>query len=87
MSASRAAVLDRTPKREADRQYRDLTSGEKIVRAWIMNNYGVLSRIAREFNCSVQWVQRIAYNREARSKGLAIEKKLKALGCPLQQRL
>ena len=57
-------------------------------------NYGVLSRVAREMvspdhpnGLSVQFVQRIAYNREARSKGWKVEKRLKALGCPLMQKI
>jgi hypothetical protein len=54
---------------------------------WIDNNYGVLSRVARQTGVSVAFVQRVAYNREARSKNFKVEKKLLGLGCPLIQKI
>ncbi len=73
--------------RESTRRQRILTPAERRVRTWIMNHNGILSEVAREFDLSVAFVQRIAYNREARSKGLKVEHKLKVLGCPLQQKI
>lgn len=66
-------------------QSRDLQ--EKRVKAWVSANHGVLSRIAREFDLSLAFVWRVAYGREAQSKGLRVEHKLQALGCPLIQRI
>lgn len=57
------------------------------MRNWVRSNHGILSRVAREFGLSVQFVQRIAYNREAQSKGHRVEHKLIALGCPLIQKV
>ena len=69
------------------RGQRELSTGEMRVRTWILNNRGVLSRIARELNLSLAFVQRVAYNREAASKGLRVEHRLKELGCPLIQKI
>jgi hypothetical protein len=70
-----------------ERQPRQLTSAEVRIKVWIRRNHGVLSRVARQFNCSVTFVQRIAYNRDAVSKDKRIEKRLRALGCPLIQKV
>lgn len=70
-----------------ERQVRDLSKAELKIRDWIKVNTGVLSRVARETGKSVAFVQRVAYNREARSKGLVVERKLLELGCPLIQKL
>lgn len=69
------------------RKYRVLSNPEKRVRSWIALHPGVLSNLAREFKLSVSFVQRIAYNREASSQGLRVEKRLKSMGCPLQQEI
>ena len=66
---------------------RDLPPVERRIKAWIDNNYGVLSRVARQLHVSVAFVQRVAYNREARSKNLKVERKLLSLGCPLIQKI
>lgn len=71
----------------SERTPRELTPAQKRVRAWIRDNHGVLSRVAREFGLSVQFVQRIAYHREAQSKGRRVEQRLISLGCPLNQRV
>lgn len=62
-----------------------MTTEESRVKLWIKANHGVLSRVAVEFDRSVQFVQRIAYNREAQSKEFRIERRLATLGCPLIQ--
>ena len=72
---------------EPKREPRDLSGAERRVASWIKQNHGVLSRVARELGLSVAFVQRVAYNREAQSKGLRVERKLQALGCPLIQRI
>lgn len=66
---------------------RALTAHERRVKAWIKSQRGVLSQVARELGLSVAFVQRVAYNREAKSKGLRVEHRLRALGCPLAQRV
>lgn len=88
-----AVTLDNTttaPKsrlEKSKRKFRDLSPAERKIKVWISRNYGQLSVIARELNLSPQFVQRIAYNREARSKGLVVERRLMDLGCPLIQKL
>ena len=72
---------------DQERQPRALSPAERKVKSWVRQNHGVLSRIAREFGCSVTFVQRIAYNREARSAEMKIERRLRGLGCPLIQKL
>jgi len=64
---------------------RTLTTAEMRIKYWIKQNYGALSKIARDCGVSAQFCQRVAYNREARSKDLRVEKALLALGCPLIQ--
>jgi hypothetical protein len=68
---------------------RNLSADEARICAWIKENHGVLSRVARSMQppLSVQFVARIAYNQNAKSKGFHVERKLKALGCPLIQRI
>lgn len=68
---------------QSKRTRRELTSTERRVHNWIAQNHGVLTRVANELNISVQFCQRIAYSREARSKGMRVERRLKELGCPL----
>lgn len=75
----------RTKIPRAPRRPRPLSPGETRVKAWLDENYGVLSEIAREVNLSPTFVQRIAYNREARSQGWRVERLLKERGCPLMQ--
>lgn len=74
------------PPHHEERESRRLTPAETRVRLWIKANHGVLSKVAREFQVSVTFVQRIAYNREAQSAGLKIEMRLRSLACPLIQR-
>jgi DNA-binding MarR family transcriptional regulator len=69
------------------RQQRVLSPQQTRVQNWIKKNHGALSEIAREMGLSVSFVQRIAYNLEARSKGLRVEHKLRSRGCPLIQRI
>jgi len=69
------------------RQRRTLSPAQLRVQNWVKKNHGALSQVARELGVSVAFTQRIAYNLEARSKGLRVEHKLKALGCPLIQRI
>lgn len=76
-----------TATTEVKRVERELTGAERRVAAWIKQNHGVLSRVARELGLSVAFVQRVAYDREAQSKGLRVERKLQALGCPLIQKI
>jgi phage portal protein BeeE len=69
------------------RRVRDLSPLESRVQSWVKANHGVLSRVAQETGKSVQFVQRVAYNREAQSAGWIVERKLLALGCPLIQKI
>lgn len=69
-----------------DRASIPLTERESRVKAWIRANHGVLSRVAEECNVSVTFVNRIAYNRSAISKGGRVERALVARGCPLIQK-
>lgn len=71
----------------APRQQRVLSPPQLRVQKWIKKNHGALSEIARELGVSVAFTQRVAYNLDARSKGLRIEHALKARGCPLIQRI
>jgi|WetSurMetagenome_2_1015567.scaffolds.fasta_scaffold01696_11 hypothetical protein len=70
-----------------ERQARELNHGERRVRQWVRRNHGLLSQIAREFSLSVQFVNRIAYNQNARSADLRVERRLKSAGCPLMQKV
>lgn len=79
--------LTATLNEPVERQSRDLTGPERRVKNWIKQNHGILSRIARETGKSVQFVQRIAYNHEARSRGLVVENQLLRHGCPLIQKI
>ena len=72
---------------EVKREPRELTGAERRISNWIKQNHGVLSRVANELGLSVAFVQRVAYNREARSQGLRVERKLLSLGCPLIQKI
>lgn len=67
------------------RNARQLNEQEQKVRLWIRGQHGILSKVAREFELSVQFIQRIAYNREAQSKDYRVERRLLQLGCPLIQ--
>ncbi len=69
------------------RQQRKLSPGQVRVQNWIKKNHGALSEIARQTGLSVSFVQRVAYDLEARSKGLRVEHALKSRGCPLIQRI
>jgi len=60
---------------------------EKRVKAWVREHHGVLTKIAKETNKSLAFVWRVAYAREAQSKGLLIENKLQAMGCPMIQKI
>lgn len=75
------------PAEALKRSRRVLDEDELKIQHWVRSNYGTLSEIARESGLSVQFVQRIAYNREARSRGYSVERKLLALGCPLIQKI
>lgn len=85
IAVSPAAARPARLKRRAKRQVRDLSPEELRVQTWIRKNHGVLSMVAQETGKSVAFVQRIAYNREAQSKGFRIERVLRAKGCPLIQ--
>ena len=72
---------------EVKRVERELTGAERRISTWIRQNHGVLSQVARKLGLSVAFVQRVAYNREAQSKGLRVERELQARGCPLIQKI
>jgi hypothetical protein len=58
------------------------------VRAWVLANHGVFSRLSRELGVSVAFVQRIAYGlQDYGSKDQRVERRLRALGCPLKQKV
>lgn len=88
-SSTKATGHSSTPgnSSQQDRKTRKLSPEQRSVRTWIKLHYGVLSEIARETEKSVAFVQRIAYNREAQSRGFIVERKLKARGCPLIQKI
>lgn len=73
------------PHTTTERNPRQLTDKELLVRSWIKRNHGILSRVARETGVSITFANRIAYNRMAQSQDFRVEKKLIALGCPLIQ--
>jgi hypothetical protein len=75
---------DRVPQ---PRRPRELTPAERRISLWVRRNRGILSTVAREMGLSVQFVQRVAYDREAKSKGMRVERRLRELGCPLIQRV
>lgn len=60
---------------------RKLTGPEIQVQKWVRNNRGVLTRLAKEFELSVTFIQQVTYGR-LRSRDLRVENKLAALGCP-----
>jgi hypothetical protein len=74
-------------KQVVTRHRRPLSHEERRVQHWLKSNHGILSQVARDCDVSVQFVHRIAYNREAQSRGLRVEKKLAGLGCPLMQKV
>lgn len=74
-------------RKKTPRVARDLSPEERRVHMWVRQHHGVLSEIARKTQKSVQFVQRVAYNREARSRGLVVEKMLLKRGCPLIQKV
>ena len=78
---------DMPRRKKTPRQTRELSPGERKVHMWVKQHHGVLSEIARKTSKSVQFVQRVAYNREARSKGLVVERMLLRRGCPLIQQV
>ena len=84
---SASVSFHHAPPTPLERAPRDLSPAERKIKLWIKQNHGILSRISREFNCSVTFVQRIAYNREAKSAGMKIEQRLRGLGCPLIQKI
>lgn len=56
---------------------------KKRVKAWVSDNHGVLTRVAKELNLSLPFIWRIAYGTtDAQSKGLRAEHRLASLGCP-----
>ncbi len=59
---------------------------EKAVKRWISENYGVISRVARENGCTAQHAHFVARG-ERRSRDLRIERALVALGCPIPFRI
>lgn len=76
--------------RSDERSRRRLTAAERKVKAWVQDNYGVLSEVARTLDppMSVQSVYHIAYNLQGRkSKGLRVEHELLRRGCPLIQKI
>lgn len=63
---------------------RKLSSREKSVREWALENRSAMASIAREFGVSHQFVHMIAYQREGRrSAGMRIERALEERGWPL----
>ena len=64
----------------------EITTKEQPICKWIIENFGVLSRIAREENVTPVTVHLCALNKR-KSKDLRVERALKALGCPLLQRI
>lgn len=77
-----------TASAPTERKPRTLSLSEVRVRRWVKGNHGVLSRIARELDLSIQYVSKIAYyENEMRSKDFRVERKLKHAGCPLMQRV
>lgn len=74
-------------KQHKPRQARKLSPQDRRIKEWIQANNGVLSSVAREFSLSTAFVQRIAYDREARSADMRVERRLKYLGCPLKQKV
>jgi hypothetical protein len=64
-----------------------LSPPEQRIKNWLAKNYGVLTRVSKELGLSIAFVQRVAYNRGARSRGLKVERRLLELGAPLIQRL
>jgi hypothetical protein len=69
------------------RQRKPLTKAQQKVSDWVRVHHAILTTVANELGVSVQFVHRIAYNRDARSRGLMVEHKLKSLGCPLIQKI
>ncbi len=59
---------------------------EQAIKKWIADNYGVISKVAREIGVSAPTVYYVAFNKRV-SKDLRVERALKALGCPLSQKI
>jgi hypothetical protein len=59
-----------------------LTPAQARVRTWIKSNYGIISQIAEQLSFTPQYVHRIAYGHEARSKDYRVENALKKRGWP-----
>ena len=62
------------------------STAEQAIKKWIAENYGAISRVAREAGVTPQTAWYCAFNKRA-SKDLRVERALKALGCPLIQKL
>jgi len=74
--------------RSRSRQPRDLSPAQAKVKTYLKRHHGLLSKVARETQVSVQFVNRIAYNlTESRSKGLRVEHALLQAGVPLIQKI
>jgi len=69
-------------------QRRKLTIAELKVRTWILKNRGIMSKLSKELGVSIAFLHKVAYGKsEARSKGLRVEHRLLAAGCPLKQQV
>lgn len=69
------------PARTHVRGRRILTGPEIQVQKWVRKNRGVLTRLAKEFDLSVTFIQAVTYGRTS-SKDWRVESKLATLGCP-----
>jgi hypothetical protein len=56
------------------------------IKKWIAENYGAISCVAREHGVTPQHAHYIAHGKRT-SRDLRIERALKALGCPLRQKI
>lgn len=54
----------------------------KRVRNWIIDNRGVLSRVAVTMECTPQFVQQVAYGKSRAAANHPVEQALKRLGWP-----
>lgn len=68
------------------RAKRAMNAEEKRVRKWILDNRGVLTRIAAAQSVSPQFVQSVAYGRGTARPGHPVERELRAAGWPAPRR-
>jgi hypothetical protein len=81
LTALSSALTAIGPNNPITRGRRKLTGPEIQVQKWVRGNRGVLTRLAKEFDLSVTFIQQVTYLR-CKSLNGRVEARLAVLGCP-----